>query len=99
MRVAYAGIGIMPAFSALVSLLVMMVFLAQPMQAADSAVVSQDQVRPAVERLQSWYDQQTGLWKTTGWWNSANALTALIDDSRVSHTEEYLPTIATTYSA
>jgi len=77
----------------------MMVFLAKPMRAADSAVVSQDQVRPAVQRLQSWYDPQTGLWKTTGWWNSANALTALIDDSRVSHTDEYLPTIAATYSA
>ncbi len=66
--------------------------------ATDAGAISKEQVRLAVERLQSWYDPETGLWKTTGWWNSANALTALIDDSRVSQTQEYLPTIARTYA-
>lgn len=56
-------------------------------------------VRQAVTKLQSWYDAKTGLWKTTGWWNSANALTALIDYSRVAHTARYEPVIAQTYSA
>ncbi|KAI0915021.1 glycoside hydrolase family 76 protein [Ustulina deusta] len=33
----------------------------------------------AVHTLQSWYNQGTGLWDSTGWWNSANCLTVLAD--------------------
>lgn len=29
--------------------------------------------------LQSWYNRTSGIWDTTGWWNSANALTTLGD--------------------
>lgn len=32
-----------------------------------------------VETLQKWYDRETGLWDSTGWWNSANCLTTLAD--------------------
>lgn len=100
MRVAYADIGIMPTISAPAFYLVMMVvILAQPLQAANCALVSGDQVQPTVERLQSWYDAQKGPWETSGWWNLANALTALVGDSRVSHTEEYLAAIVRTYAA
>jgi predicted alpha-1,6-mannanase (GH76 family) len=42
-----------------------------------------------VMRLQSWYDPATGLYRTTGWWNSANALTTLADYSRVAGDKEY----------
>ena len=33
----------------------------------------------AVNSLQTWYNDETGLWDTTGWWNSANVLTMLAD--------------------
>ena len=47
-----------------------------------------------VAALQRWYRPWTGRWRTTGWWNAANALTAVLDYtqrtgdqtySRVSH--------------
>jgi len=33
----------------------------------------------ATDTLQNWYNETTGLWETTGWWNSANVLTMLAD--------------------
>lgn len=66
--------------------------------AQDSGAVSAQQVRLAMQRLQAWYNPETGLWNSTGWWNSANALTALIDYERVSGDRQYLPVIAQTYA-
>ena len=34
-------------------------------------------VQAAVDTLQKWYNPNTGLWETTGWWNAANILTML----------------------
>ncbi|ESZ96294.1 glycoside hydrolase family 76 protein [Sclerotinia borealis F-4128] len=33
----------------------------------------------AFKQLQTWYDTTSGLWSTTGWWNSANCLTVIGD--------------------
>ena len=51
-----------------------------------------------IKTLQTWYDPGTGLWKTTGWWNSANALTVLADYSRLSGSSEYLAAISNTFN-
>lgn len=61
--------------------------------------VPQQQVQLAVNRLQSWYDPQTGLWKSTGWWNSANALTVLVDYARVTGSSQYSQVIENTHMA
>jgi predicted alpha-1,6-mannanase (GH76 family) len=49
--------------------------------------------------LQRWYDPASGLYRSTGWWNSANAITALANYSRVSGSRAYLPVFANTLSA
>lgn len=53
--------------------------------------------QPAVDSLVGFYDQRTGVWFTTGWWNSANALTALIDHMLVTGDERYRWVIANTW--
>ena len=53
----------------------------------------------AVRTLQTWYDPGTGLYKTTGWWNSANAVTVLVDYAQVSKSAEYNPVLANTFAA
>ncbi|KAI1386477.1 glycoside hydrolase family 76 protein [Hypoxylon trugodes] len=45
---------------------------------ADSATYASHTV-DALNTLQQWYNRETGLWDTTGWWNSANCLTVLAD--------------------
>ncbi|OTB08205.1 glycoside hydrolase family 76 protein [Hypoxylon sp. CI-4A] len=50
---------------------------------ADSATYASHTV-DALKTLQTWYDRDTGLWDTTGWWNSANCLTVLADFALVN---------------
>jgi predicted alpha-1,6-mannanase (GH76 family) len=47
--------------------------------------------------LQRWYSRRTGLWKSTGWWNSANALTAVIRYSQYTGDRTYLRVIENTF--
>jgi predicted alpha-1,6-mannanase (GH76 family) len=48
--------------------------------------------------LQRWYVPATGLWRTTGWWNAANALTAVIGYTRVTGDRSFAGIIETTFS-
>jgi predicted alpha-1,6-mannanase (GH76 family) len=62
-----------------------------PMAAAPAAQSMSygDRARLGTETLQKTYSLQTGLYKTTGWWNSANAVTTLADYSRAAQTHAY----------
>ena len=55
--------------------------------------------RKGIAALQQSYNPSTGLYRTTGWWNSANALTVLIDYAMVSRSSEYNFLIANTFVA
>lgn len=57
---------------------VWLVLLAPVLVWAQGATLA-EQTRAGVERLQEWYVPATGLYRTTGWWNSANAVTTLVD--------------------
>ena len=75
--------------------------ISAPAQQAGSATAAANLHRSqaAADALQKWYDPASGLYSTTGWWNSANAITALANTSRVSGSREYLGVFANTLSA
>jgi predicted alpha-1,6-mannanase (GH76 family) len=52
-----------------------------------------------INALQKWYSPATGLWQGTGWWNSANALTAVIRYTKLTGDQSHAGAIATTFTA
>jgi predicted alpha-1,6-mannanase (GH76 family) len=48
--------------------------------------------------LQRWYSRHTGLWRTTGWWNAANALTAVIRYTRYTGDQTHRWVIERTFA-
>jgi len=50
-----------------------------------------------IKSLQEWYKPETGLWETTGWWNSANALTGIIRYTAISGDKTFKVTIENTF--
>jgi predicted alpha-1,6-mannanase (GH76 family) len=51
----------------------------------------------AMAALYGWYNPTTGLWTSTGWWNSANALEATIDHASRTGATAYLGILPNTF--
>jgi predicted alpha-1,6-mannanase (GH76 family) len=56
------------------------------------------EAQAAVQELQTYYDSSNGLFNTTGWWNSANALNAVIDYMQRTGSRTYLSDVSTTFA-
>lgn len=53
-----------------------------------------DQAGKLIHYLDNWYNEDTGLWETTSWWNAANILTAQINNARLTHDPDFKKKIA-----
>jgi predicted alpha-1,6-mannanase (GH76 family) len=73
---------------------------AAPLQAAPAPfpkTTYREEAAQGIARLQSYYNQQTGLYMPhTGWWNSANIITMLADDSLATHSRQFVPVFRNT---
>ncbi len=87
-----------PSFCDGILLLLATGWLAAPARAQVNARPLYGQEAAAgIQTLQSWYTPNTGLYQTTGWWNTANAITVLANYSRVSHHQSYHSVFANTF--
>ncbi len=69
--------------------------LAQATQPATDALT---RAHTAAAALLTLYNHDTGLFNTTGWWNSANAITALADESRLTRDKSVRATLSNTFT-
>ena len=56
--------------------------------AASAQKSSISRAESALDTLQSWYNETTGIWDTCGWWNGANCMTVLADLALVDENPE-----------
>ena len=55
-------------------------------------------VESAARLLAGAYDKDSGLFQGTGWWNSANGISALVNASRALHSSEFDPIFENTFT-
>jgi predicted alpha-1,6-mannanase (GH76 family) len=53
--------------------------------------------RSSSDALMKWYNQGTGVFDGTGWWNSAECITALADMQGLDPTSNFLGTLENTF--
>lgn len=60
---------------------------------------AQDKAALGIKTLQGWFEPKTGLYRTTGWWNSANAITTVADYTRVTGDDQFAGVFPIAFSA
>jgi predicted alpha-1,6-mannanase (GH76 family) len=65
---------------------------------SDNAAIA-EHATLAVRSMEQWYDLDSGLYRTTGWWNAANLITTLADYSKGQHFHGYDFVFSNTLSA
>lgn len=65
--------------------------------AAQQQTAFRKEAAAAVRTLDRWYDDSSGQYRTAGWWNNANAMTAVVDYMRLSGDTTYLRRIRRTF--
>ena len=56
------------------------------------------QAEELTQYLDNWYNEETGLWNTTSWWNGANILTALINKARLTNDPSFKNKVAVIFN-
>ena len=69
-----------------------------PQVSTDQLTGFNGQAQTEVQQLQTYYDSSTGLFNTTGWWNSANALDAIIDYMERTGSRTYMSDVSNTFA-
>jgi predicted alpha-1,6-mannanase (GH76 family) len=67
--------------------------------AASPSEIYLSHVQSGIVALRAWYNTATGLYNSTGWWNSANATTVLVDYALAAHTKTESAIVANTFMA
>jgi predicted alpha-1,6-mannanase (GH76 family) len=81
---------------ALVSMLPSMPAPAQTMS-TETKTAYRDRAHAGSVALAALYDKQKGVFRTMGWWNSANAVTTLADDARMDPQANFTDLFANTF--
>ena len=71
----------------------------QTTDSLNSAAPYKQRAALGIQHLQSWYNSSTGLYNSTGWWNTANAITTLADYTRATGDETYKSVFENTFTA
>ena len=65
---------------------------------ASSKATAGSEAQAAVAALQQWYNGSNGQFNTTGWWNSANALNAIVDYTARTGDTSYLGDLGNSFA-
>ena len=68
-----------------------------PCCAQTSPKEARNRAELSVKALQSWYVPTMGLYRSTGWWNAANAITMLSDFMRATDSKNYVGVLSNTF--